>query len=115
MEYIDFFDKVQFHLDSELPFVIFRKPNEDKVQAFLQPTDSLHTGVEFSKAGFLFSPFEESEIDKTVWLYDDECEFCYTNSQNKEEELLLKTHSVSNQAHKNHISRVEKAISKGCG
>ncbi len=111
MNNIDFFTKIQNHLDTQLPFVIFRKPNESIIHGFLQQTSDLRTSTDFNTSGFVFSPFVEGE-DETVWMYEEECELIETEfkeSGNKID-LALKKHPKPFLDKEKHISIVEKAI-----
>ncbi len=45
----------------QLPFVLYRKPNEDKVEAILQHTDALNFVADYSESGFVFAPFDGRE------------------------------------------------------
>ena len=44
-----------------LPFVIYRKPNEQVVQAILQADDQVHQVTDFNSTGFVFAPFDSNE------------------------------------------------------
>ncbi|MCG2461292.1 chorismate-binding protein [Flavobacteriaceae bacterium F89] len=48
---------METHLLQNLPFAVYRKPNEDKVRAILQNDTTLHHCVDFSEKGFVFAPF----------------------------------------------------------
>lgn len=50
--------KVEAHLTSELPFVLYRKPGSTVLQAILQKDDQLHFTRDFSEEGFVFAPFD---------------------------------------------------------
>lgn len=45
-------------LDSELPFVVYRKPNESLVHSIFQKDAELHLVDDFSETGFVFAPFD---------------------------------------------------------
>lgn len=74
----DFFDKVQQQIDSELPFVIYNKPNSDKLVGFFQHDNRLYWAADFSEPGFVLAPFNgndvvlipknQSEIIVTDWI-----------------------------------------------
>ena len=57
----DFFNSIEFQYNEQLPFVVYRKPREHKVNAILQPTNDLHFVNDFSETGFVFAPFDASE------------------------------------------------------
>jgi isochorismate synthase len=53
---------VQF--DKKLPFVAYRKPNQEQLIGRLQTNSDIHFVKDFSEQGFVFSPFDD--IDKTI-------------------------------------------------
>ncbi len=64
---LDFFlERIETQYHSKLPFVVYRKPNEHKVNTLLQQTDALCFAHNFSEKGFVFSPFDDME--KTVLI-----------------------------------------------
>lgn len=113
MEEADFFDHLQAHFDNALPLVVYRKPNIQKIIAFLQENTMLHTVSDFSESGFVFAPFENASADTVLIpahfsskisietledISDDEKTF---SSPNIEENITTK---------KSHISLVQKGI-----
>lgn len=110
MKNTDFFIKTQQQLDAELPFVVFRKPNESTIHGFLQQTDILRISTDFNTSGFVFSPFVE-DADKTVWMYEDECEIIESDFKEYAYDLSLKTYHKSSAGKEKHISIIEEAIS----
>ena len=59
---IDFFIKVKQHKAQNLPFVLYRKPNDIKLVGFFQNNDHLYFAENFEETGFVFAPFEGSQI-----------------------------------------------------
>ncbi|MDX1472071.1 MAG: hypothetical protein R3213_11290, partial [Flavobacteriaceae bacterium] len=57
MELVDLIEKISTQLENNLPVVAYRKPNENLVNALIQPTDELFEIDDFGAPGFLFSPF----------------------------------------------------------
>ena len=109
MHYNTFFKEVKLHLEQELPFVIYRKPNESIIQGLLQSTNALRTNKAFNKEGFVFSPFEEEDKDNTVWFYNNECKQVETTFVKEEVKTneLGKTTSIGREEH---IAIITKAI-----
>ncbi len=56
-----FFKSVETQLDSSLPFVVFRKPNETKLKGYFQEDDSLNYVSSYNEIGFVFAPFDTSQ------------------------------------------------------
>lgn len=56
-----FFNTIEQQLSDELPFVVYRKPNEVQVKGVLQQDNVLHTVSDYSESGFVFTPFDDEE------------------------------------------------------
>ena len=54
----DLFVKVKAQLEKQLPFVLYAKPNADRMIGLFQANDSLHFLKDFSEKGFVFAPFD---------------------------------------------------------
>ncbi len=104
-----FFKQVLFHLEQELPLVVYRKPNENIVQCLLQNTNNLCVGNTFNKQGFVFSPFEEINKNISVWLYEQECKKITLNYliENSNIDKEISTRNSDSEAH---ITIINKAI-----
>ena len=59
---IDFFIKVQQHLQLNLPFVIYSKSNENRVVGLFQKDNELNFAESFTEKGFVFAPFDGERI-----------------------------------------------------
>ena len=57
----DFFEKVILQLEQKLPFVLYCKPNSDRVIGMFQQNDVLSEIVDFTEKGFVFAPFDGNE------------------------------------------------------
>ena len=97
----------EFYKD-KLPFVVYRKPNENRVSGFFMDDDSLIFTDNFTESGFVFAPFN---VDEKAILFPSE------NAEFIEEELSLNDFKfddndflVDEKAKGNHIKIVEKAI-----
>jgi len=77
----DFFNRLKNQLRQDLPFVIYNKPNHDKIVGYFQKNDRLYFAEDFDKPGFVFAPFDgkevvlipqsHSEIIITDWISED--------------------------------------------
>lgn len=56
-----FFKDIQHHHKEGLPFVIYRKPDTDHIEAMLQTDDVIHKAEDFTENGFVFAPFDDRE------------------------------------------------------
>lgn len=62
MYMIDFFIKVKQQEAQNLPFVIYRKPNKNKLIGYFQKNDHLYFAESLEETGFVFSPFENHQM-----------------------------------------------------
>lgn len=58
----DFFSKIKFHQEQNLPFVLYSKPNSNKMIGLLQHNNVLHTVSDFTEKGFVFASFDEKQL-----------------------------------------------------
>lgn len=56
-----FFNEIELHYKSQLPFVIYCKPDGTSVKAMLQEDDEVYNTKDFTESGFVFSPFDNEE------------------------------------------------------
>jgi isochorismate synthase len=59
---IDFFIKVKQQEKQHLPFVIYSKPNKNKLVGFFQENDHLYFAEDFNEKGFVFAPFNGDQM-----------------------------------------------------
>lgn len=57
-----FFESIQKQFNKKLPFVLYNKPNSDKIIAFLSFDDSLIFNESLDQKGFVFAPFDGDEF-----------------------------------------------------
>ncbi|NNM18937.1 MAG: chorismate-binding protein [Croceitalea sp.] len=53
--------KVEAQLAQDLPFVVYRPPHKNRVNAIFQPNKDLNKVYDFTESGFVFAPFETSK------------------------------------------------------
>lgn len=58
----DLFIKVKTHQEQQLPFVLFSKPNSDKMVGLFQKNDHLYFLEDYETKGFVFAPFDSDLI-----------------------------------------------------
>ncbi|SFC32162.1 isochorismate synthase [Zunongwangia mangrovi] len=57
MQAMAFFNALEDHINKNLAFVAYRKPDENVIKAFLQKDKQSYTTTDFSESGFVFSDF----------------------------------------------------------
>lgn len=58
---LDLYQKIEKHLDDKLPFVVYSKPNSDRVLGIFQHDNTLHEIKDFTERGFAFVSFDGSK------------------------------------------------------
>ncbi len=56
-----FFSSITNQFESKLPFVAYRKPEDDKISAILQNDSRLHRCDDYKEIGFVFAPFHNTD------------------------------------------------------
>lgn len=64
-----FFEKISEIYTSNLPCVVYRKPNDSKISGLYQQTSALNILKTFEETGFIFSPFNKNE-SKIIFPFD---------------------------------------------
>ena len=105
----DFFESLNAQFQDALPFVAYRKPNEDRVNAVFQNDDVLYETKDLSEAGFVFAPFDDSS--KMILMPLDQGEFAYCDHF-EVEEILTDTSKFSSSSDQKveYINTIEQAI-----
>lgn len=80
-------EKAENHLKQGLPFVLFCKPNSDKIVGFFQKNDTLFETRNFTEKGFVFSSFDGT---RTVLIPEIHCEVIAEIFQNRKIEIQEK-------------------------
>ena len=100
-------EKAENHLEQGLPFVLFCKPNSDKVVGFFQKNDTLFETNDFTEKGFVFSSFDGT---KTVLIPEIQCEVIAEIFQNRKIEIQEK---ISNYPDETAKTDFENLVKKG--
>ena len=67
----DLFIKVIVQLQQQLPFVLYCKPNSDRIVGLFQKNDHLYFLENFKETGFVFAPFDGDAIPYIPQKYSD--------------------------------------------
>ena len=113
----NFFIELERVYQSKVPFVVYRKPDEDLVTAFVQRTKELYELKSYDEVGFVFAPFNTQE-KKVLFPFDK----CDSLSVSIIDSKLLEIYEIqtkkstfeniddSNDLKEKHIAIVQKAI-----
>lgn len=112
-EITSFFNEISGFYDSNLPFVVFRKPNDIVITSYVQNSKELYYLNSFEEQGFVFAPFNRSE--KSIIFPTDKCKML-TSKILDQNDLEIGSNNpnfkvTSNEKSKeNHIKLVQKGI-----
>src|SRR6187551_1923245 len=67
----DLFIKVKIQQEQKLPFVLYCKPNSDRIVGLFQQNDHLYFLENFKETGFVFAPFDGVVIPYIPQKYSD--------------------------------------------
>ena len=67
----DLFLKVKIQQGQNLPFVLFCKPDSDKLVGIFQKNDHIYFLDTFEEKGFAFAPFDAEEVPYIPLEYSD--------------------------------------------
>ena len=113
-EIVPFFNKITDIYSNKLPFVVYRKPNEELVSLISQNEPIVYELTNFNEAGFVFVPFHNRgkkvlfPLDKSSLFHSKISQ--YDNLSIKEDFVELKNEVNSDSVKKNHIELVEKGL-----
>ncbi len=108
--------KIEAARNTGLPFVLYKKPEDNVVKALFQRDSELYFSKDLSESGFVFAPFESSA--KSILFPIEKCDSFEADLEAfKIEEYRVKTSLISVENEKeNHLKLVKKglnAIRKG--
>lgn len=109
-----FFEKIEGIINSKLPFVVYRKPNENLVTVVVQNSTKMYTVDSFTERGFVFAPFNKKEASiifpskktSTFSIAINDFDALTFSDQNTSIEIISDLHKDKEQ----HILLTEKTI-----
>lgn len=103
-------NKIEHQHQQNLPFVVYRKPNESSVSGFFQKTGDLFFTENFTEKGFVFAPFNDK--NQAVLIPENKSEFLQEELIINEEFEHNNKFSSDDSSKESHIKIVKKAIQK---
>lgn len=104
-----FFNSIDAQLKSKLPFVVYRKPNDQTINAILQKNSEIKYCAEFNESGFVFAPYDSNKLpiifplDSSKLISTDELSF----------DVLTRPdviHTTDESSKKAHVALVERGV-----
>src|SRR5690606_22340023 len=105
----DFFKAVQTQYQNNLPFVAYRKPEDQIIHGMLQYDNGLCHVADYNERGFVFAPFDDSK--PAVLIPSSNSKSIQTDFEVSKDNFV--THSSSDidvEQKQNHVSLVQKGI-----
>ena len=100
-------DKAKNQLEQNLPFVLYKKPDESAISGLFQKNNTLFEVNDFTEIGFVFASFDGS---KTVLIPENESEILNVVLNKKTAVILEKEIDLPNESEKNNF---ENLVAKG--
>jgi isochorismate synthase len=100
-------EKAKNHLVQNLPFVLYKKPDNNIITGLFQQNDTLFSVTDLTEKGFVFASFDGS---KTFLIPENESEMIHNDFQNKEITILDIVPTLQNEIVKNQFKSL---VSKG--
>jgi isochorismate synthase len=104
---MNLFDKVKSQFTAQLPFVLFSKPNSNKLVGVFQNNDELHNLIDFTENGFVFVSFDGSQ---NYYLPYNQCDVIVDTTNTTDFHF---TKEVKNEVNEEAKSSFEKLVSRG--
>ncbi len=112
--FLDLLNKVVDQHANKLPFVIYRKPNEETVRAIFQNDTQLHLATNFNESGFVFAPFDDQKSTLLIPENDRiEAEYKVKKANKTNEVDAFRNDDVAKQAYLDKVSKAIKEIQSG--
>lgn len=107
----NFVNRIAEQYQNQLPFIVYRKPNNLKVSGLLQNTSELFYTENYKEKGFVFAPFDNSEKAILIPVDESECINCLDlEGDPVEKESMTALQNVSSEDKEFHINLVEKGL-----
>ncbi len=109
LDFQSFLKLVDDSYKQKLPFVAYRKPNENIASVIVQNDDKLHNVNDYTSSGFIFAPFDSNE--KSIFISLENSSYFETQLEQfavPVDQNILESQNDINK--KVHINLVNKAI-----
>jgi len=100
-------DKTKKHFEQKLPFVIYKKPNNEAVIGIFQKNDILFSVDDFTEKGFVFASFDGTKL---LLIPESESEIIKVTSNKNNVDIAERENDLPNELDKNDF---ENLVSKG--
>ena len=106
MKFQELLEKIRFSYTNALPFVVYNKPNTNKIIGYFQKNDKLNFLDSFSDSGFIFAPFDDKQ--QTILIPEfDSSKFTveFSSEPNQKDKVSIESQETGKQAHLDLVTR----------
>lgn len=96
-------EKANHHYDKNLPFIIYKKPNQTTIICVFQQNDNLFQVQDYTEKGFVFASFDGR---KTFLIPENQSEIMTTNFEKKDSCVADKLTNIPDEFAKNQFQNV---------
>jgi isochorismate synthase len=107
---LNILQQIKTSLHHNLPFVVYKKADENIISAFLQHNNQLFTTKDYAESGFVFAPFNTNE--PSVLIPIKESEFLQEEIDFAIEIGEKKNYSLEDTSKQNHVDLVKRGINE---
>lgn len=103
--------KLEESLNKELPFVIYKKPNEEELKGFFQKNNKIYKSNSYVESGFIFAPFNNE--DSSILMPSFDADYLKEKISLKIEDKVSKWRNNKEEnleAYSKHIKLVNKGV-----
>lgn len=105
---MNIFLQIKKTLESNLPFVVYNKPNTTTIKGFFQNNNELYTSKEYNESGFIFAPFNDS--DSSIVIPENQSLFIQEKINLDNCSIINNNFDIDSSSKQNHIELVQKGI-----
>tara|TARA_R110000868_G_scaffold396129_1_gene668214 strand:- start:1962 stop:3086 length:1125 start_codon:yes stop_codon:yes gene_type:complete len=104
-----FFNRIQKQYNNKLPFVVYKKPDSEALNALFQTNDEVYKVDTYHETGFVFAPFDATSKSVLIPLaFAEEMKILYSNV--KSAATKHTGFSVNQEEKQKHIKLIEQGI-----
>lgn len=105
---MNIFLQIEKALESNLPFVVYNKPNTTTIKGLFQNNNELYTSKKYNESGFIFAPFNHS--DSSIVIPENQSLFIQEKIDLDNNSITNNNFDIDSSSKQNHIELVQKGI-----
>ena len=101
--------ELEKYLNKKFPFVIYRKPNSERINVLIQRDNSINYIKDYTESGFVFAPFD-NEKKSLIIPFNISTKKVFINNFDIDKVGTKEIHSLDKKAKKSYISLLKRTI-----